>query len=79
MILLGKETGVMLTKEGILIAGITLMTDGILIGPIGPTFKQGNTIGGNCGTNDGTVTDGIMICGMLGKAGIGISRVFVVF
>jgi hypothetical protein len=62
-----------------LIAGVTLIIEGMLMGPIGPTFKHGKTIGGICGTKDGIGMSGIVICGIFGSAGIGISNVVVGF
>ena len=76
---LGKlGNGVKLTRLGKLMLGVMLIIDGMLIGPIGPISKQGNTIGGICGVNDGIGIFGKFTGGILGKVGIGISRPVVV-
>jgi hypothetical protein len=77
-IVVGMDIGVTETIEGMLIGGTILIMLGTLIGPTGPIFKYGKTIGGICGVTEGTVMFGTVIKGKFGITGIGISNAIVV-
>ena len=67
--------GVITTRLGTTSDGVTVIIEGMFIGPIGPTSRQGKTIGGSCGVSDGIGQFGMFITGRSGSAGSGIVRV----